>query len=460
MSTEEFLFSSSFKASAEDLFRWHERPGAFARLNPPWDPVKLLAEHSGIKNGCQVKIGIPLGPLTVPWTLEHQGYDEGIRFQDKQLSGPFHSWLHTHTFTPSGENESILEEHIQYKLPLGSLGKICGSSFTRSKLEQLFRYRHRLTKSDITTHLNLSQKPLSIALSGGSGMVGSALKPFLTTGGHCVRQIVRGDAVSEGSISWSPYEETIDLEQLEGLNAVVHLSGENIASGPWTEGKKKRIRESRIQTTRFLCESLAKLAAPPQVLICASAVGIYGDRGEEGLSEDSGKGEGFLADVCQEWEAATEAARRAGIRVVNLRIGIVISASGGALQKMLLPFQFGLGGTLGSGEHFMSWIALHDLLRLILFSITSEKLEGPVNACSPSPLKNKEFTKTLGKVLHRPTIIPVPRYALKTFLPTLAEEALLASQRALPTKALKEGFSFEFNGLEDALRFTLGKLES
>lgn len=273
-------------------------------------------------------------------------------------------------------------------------------------------------------------------------MVGSTLVKELTGKGHQVVKLVRFNA--QGSdILWHPDKGEIDRSKLEGFDAVVHLAGDNIASERWTEAKKARIRESRIKGTRLLCDTLASLLQPPKRLVCASAIGFYGDRGSEVLTEDSASGEGFLADVCKEWEAATAPAEGKGIEVVRLRIGVVLTLKGGALKKMLPPFQMGAGGVLGSGKQYMSWIALDDLTGIIEHALTSRNLSGAVNAVSPHPVTNDEFTRALGTSLHRPTIFPVPSFAARLLLGEMADELLLSSALVQPRKLEQTGYRFK-----------------
>jgi uncharacterized protein (TIGR01777 family) len=250
---------------------------------------------------------------------------------------------------------------------------------------------------------------------------------------------------------------SIDQARLEGLDGVVHLAGESIATGRWTAEKKARIRDSRVKGTRLLCESLARLDQPPRVLVSASAIGYYGDRGDEILHEDSASGSGFLAEVCHMWEAATEAASQRNIRVVNLRIGVVLSAMGGALATMLFPFRMGLGGIIGSGRQFMSWIALDDLLGSIAYALRTDTIRGPVNAVAPHPVTNREFTKTLGRVLARPTLLPMPAFAARLAFGEMADELLLSSARVEPARLSAAGYDFRYPTLEGGLRHLLGR---
>ncbi len=300
---------------------------------------------------------------------------------------------------------------------------------------------------------------MNVLISGASGLVGSELVAFLTQKGHYIKKLVRKEPKPDANeIKWDPASSEIEQAALEGLNAVVHLAGENIAGGRWTSERKALIRESRVQGTRLLSETLAKLKAPPKVLVSASAIGFYGDRGDEVLDEESESGSNFLAEVCQEWEEACEAAGKKGIRVVNLRIGVVLSAAGGALAKMLLPFKMGVGGIIGSGRQYMSWIAINDLVGAIHHCLVTESLSGPLNAVAPNPVTNREFTKTLGLVLKRPTIFPMPAFAARLAFGEMADELLLASTRVEPAKLNSSDFQFQFPELEGALRHVLGRV--
>ncbi len=296
---------------------------------------------------------------------------------------------------------------------------------------------------------------MRMLVSGASGFIGSALVPALRAAGHHVIRLARPSSqLSEPVIRWDPAAGVLDATPVEGLEAVIHLAGESII-GRWTPTKKAAIRDSRMHGTRLLCETLAKMTNPPRVMVCASAIGYYGNRGEELLTEQSAPGQGFLADVGQAWEAATDPARHAGIRVVNLRIGLVLSPVGGALRQMLPPFRFGMGGPLGSGRQHMSWIAMDDLLGAVGHALTTEALQGPVNAVAPHPVTNREFTRTLGRVLSRPTVMTVPTIAVRWLFGEMGEELLLASTRAEPARLLATGYHFRYPNLEDALRHLL-----
>ena len=284
--------------------------------------------------------------------------------------------------------------------------------------------------------------------------MGSALAPFLSGAGHDVHRLVRSSG-PPGSVLWNPDAGAIDRAGVEGYDAVVHLAGENIAAGRWTASRKARIRDSRVRGTELLSETLAGVARPPRVLVSASAIGYYGDRGSEVLREDSAPGTGFLPGVCRQWEASTDPARKKGIRVVQIRTGLVLSSKGGALGKMLLPFKMGVGGRIGSGQQYMSWITLSDLCAVILHCVEVATLHGPVNAVSPLPVTNRDFTKALGRALSRPTIFPLPAFAARIALGEMAEGLLLASARVEPAKLVATGFKFQHPDLESAFRAVL-----
>ncbi|MFN2399838.1 MAG: TIGR01777 family oxidoreductase [Gemmatimonadaceae bacterium] len=296
---------------------------------------------------------------------------------------------------------------------------------------------------------------MRVLVSGSSGMVGTALISRLESSGDKVTRLARRQPRTSGGKDfavWDPEGSRLDVHALEGHDAVVHLAGESISHGRWTAEKKKRIRESRVRGTQLLSEAITRLSSRPEVLVCASAVGYYGDRGDEILTEESGSGSGFLAEVCREWEAATEAARRAGIRVVILRFGMILSPLGGALKTMLPIFRMGLGGTFGDGRQWMSWIALQDVVETIVHVTAAHELSGPVNTVSPNPVRNEEFTEVLGRTLHRPTFFVVPAVVARLALGDMAQELLLASARVVPRRLEASGFKFRNPDLAQALR--------
>ena len=292
---------------------------------------------------------------------------------------------------------------------------------------------------------------MKVLVSGSHGLVGSALIKSLLGRGDSASRLLREGPFAANDIEWHPNQGQIDAGRLSGFDVVVHLAGESIASGRWSPEKKKRIRESRIKGTQLLSTALGQSSQPPAVFVCASAIGYYGDRGDELLTEESSPGDDFLANVCKEWEAATQPAAEKGIRVVNARFGIILDRDGGALAKMLPPFRMGLGGKVGDGKQWMSWIALADVVRALQFVIENHELSGPVNFVSPNPVTNATFTSTLGKVLHRPTFLPVPVFGARLAFGEMADALLLSSQRVAPTRLKESGFQFKYVNLNDAL---------
>ena len=298
---------------------------------------------------------------------------------------------------------------------------------------------------------------MKILISGASGLLGTHLIPTLEAKGHEIHTLVRKTPKGANEIRWDSKTGVDDEEQakLEDFDAVIHLAGDNIASENWSPEKKRKIRESRSTGTRVLVEALRKTEIPPKIFVSASATGFYGDRGDEDLTETSPKGVGFLPDVCDEWEREARRAEDFGARVALLRTGVVLSKDGGALEKMLTPFRFGVGGTVGSGKQWMSWISLEDTLEIYHLALENEQISGAVNTTSPNPVTNAEFTDTLGKVLHRPTVLPVPEFAIRLLFGEMGERLLLEGNKVLPKKLQDFGFEFKFPDLEEALKHAL-----
>jgi hypothetical protein len=451
--------TSTLPASAEEAFAWHERPGAFERLTPPWERVEVVERTGGIGNGARATLRVYTGPVPLRWVAVHRDYVQGRRFVDEQVEGPFSHWIHQHLFEPIGAAGSRYTDRIEFAPPFGTLGAAAGMWLVRPRTERMLAYRHSMLREDLAAHARFhGQGRMHVAVTGASGMLGSALLPFLTTGGHRVTPVTRQSKPSD-AIRWDPLSGAIEASSFEGLDAVVHLAGENVGVR-WTGERKRRIRESRVVGTRVLSEALAGLKRPPRVLVSASAIGIYGDRGDEMLTEDStptGPPGDFLVEVGREWERATEPARAAGIRVVNLRFGIILTPAGGALGRMLPPFRAGAGGPLGSGRQWVSWISVDDAIGAVHHALFTEELSGPVNVVTAEPVTSRTFATTLGRVLHRPAILPAPAPALNLLFGEMADTALLSSQRVSPSRLLASGYSFRHARLEVALRHVLGR---
>lgn len=452
-----FTKRSRIPAPVELVFGWHTRPGALERLSPPWDPIKVIERKGGIEKGAQVVLQMKAGPIPYLWKAQHIDYVENQMFRDRQIHGPFASWTHTHLFESDGPNACFLEDQIEFSLPFHPLGNFFGATFVHQKLEAIFQYRHTTLKNDLRQHQSIAQhRKKTILISGASGVIGSALIPFLTTGGHQVIRLVRKKSNHPHDIFWEPENHVLHSKDIAGIDAVIHLAGENIGVGRWTEEKKKRILNSRIHGTRLLAKTISEMETPPEVLICASAIGYYGNRGDQVLTEEDAPGTDFISEVCQKWEQAAMPAVDKGIRVVFLRIGVVLTPMGGALQRLLLPFQMGIGGKLGNGKQYVSWVDIDDVIGAIYYSMFTQ-VSGPINVTAPHPVTNAEFTEILGSVLCRPTALTVPAWAIRLAFGQMGNEVPLSSTRAVPNRLIKHGYSFLYPTLENSLNHLLGK---
>ncbi len=458
MKTRCFEKRTRIEAPADVVFRWHEREGALERLCPPWDPVAVIRREGGVRKGGRAQLRIHAGPIPMRWEARHTDYEEGRYFRDEQVSGPFSKWVHHHRFIPDGENACILEDRIEYALPAGFAGDLFLAGEIEGRLSRIFAYRHRITAHDVPLHLASAEKKLSILVTGASGVVGSALVPFLTTGGHRVIRLVRrrSDRNAQDEVFWDPVAGVLDPRDLPKIDAVVHLAGENIGEDRWTPEKKREIVRSRKEGTGLLARVIGALDPPPKVMVAASAIGFYGDRGEKVMTEADGPGEDFISHVCHEWEEAAIVAQQNGIRVASARIGVALTPRGGALAKVLPLFRMGLGGCLGSGRQYISWISMEDVVGAIWHLICDGQTAGPVNLVSPSPVTNRVYSETLARVLSRPAIFNVPEFAIKRAFGEMGREIVLSSTRVRPEVLLRSGYRFRQENLSEALSGMLG----
>ncbi|MEM8666540.1 MAG: TIGR01777 family oxidoreductase [Planctomycetota bacterium] len=447
---QEYVASSTLPVSVEQAFAYHERPGALQRLVPPWESVEIERSDGSLTVGSRVVVKTRVFGVPVRWVAEHTEYDPPHLFADTQVSGPFAAWDHRHEFQGKG-SESVLTDRIAYRVPFGALGSTLGGGKARATIEKMFAFRHRLTRDDLQLSADRPCDPMWIAVSGSSGLVGKQLVALLTLLGHQTQPIVRSPGDEASIAAWDG-----EASKLADVDVVFHLAGKSIASGRWSESVKKEIRDSRVVKTRQLCESMAQLERKPRVLVCASATGIFGDRGDECLNEDSSLGDDFLAGVAQEWEEACQPAMDAGIRVVHARFGLVLSPQGGALQKMLLPAKFA-GGSLGNGRQWWSWMAMDDVVGALYHVMTDEAVSGAVNFVSPEPITNRDFAATLARVVKRPALFPAPAFALRAALGEMADALLLTSTRVEPSALMQAGYRYRFTDLEETLRYLLGK---
>lgn len=440
--------SSVVPASRRDVFAWYARPGAFARLAPPWQPVTLLREAESLADGTAV-LGLPGG---LRWVARHDPgeYRPPHRFVDAVAADRLASqpvarlvrWRHVHEFEEVDADNCRVIDRVETPVPA-------------AVLRPLFDYRYRQLRGDLLAHTRAGYAPATIAITGASGLVGSALAAFLSTGGHRVVRLVRGQPRDADERRWAPDDP--DPALLDGVDAVVHLAGASIA-GRFTDAHRRAIADSRIEPTRRLAELAAR--AGVATFVSASAIGFYGyDRGDETLTESAERGDGFLADVVTEWESATAPAADGGARVVRVRTGIVQSPSGGTLRLLRPLFSAGLGGRIGDGRQWFSWIGIDDLVDVYHRALWDAELSGPVNAVAPQPVRNSEYTEVLARVLHRPAVLPVPDFGPALLLGRQgAQELAAASQRVLPARLGERGHTFRTAELEPTLRHLLGKV--
>jgi uncharacterized protein (TIGR01777 family) len=442
----------------DEVYAWHTRPGAFERLVPPWERVDVVDRSAGIEDGARTVVRVRAGPTATLWTAEHRGHLAGRQFVDEQVSGPFSHWVHTHQFLPESGGTRLVDR-IEYAPPFGLGAAAADLWLIRPRIIRLLAYRHEIIAADLADHGRYATRPrLHVAITGASGLIGRALSAFLTTGGHRVTALVRRTPRS-GEARWDPDRRTIDTGALEGVDAVVHLAGENVGEGRWTAERKRRIRDSRVGGTALLASALAGMSPRPKVLVAASGVGIYGPQGDAVLTEESpvGPAGNFFVDLAREWEAAADLAERGNLRVSQARFGAVLSPGGGALAKLLPPFRAGLGGRLGDGQAWMSWVSLDDAIGAIHHALFSGSIAAPFNVAAPHPVTNREFTRVLAGVLRRPALIPVPAAALRLLFGQMADATILSSIRVHPAALERDGYRFRHPDLETALRYLLGR---
>jgi uncharacterized protein (TIGR01777 family) len=459
-----FRHESTYPQDRATVWAWHERPGAFTRLSPPGQ-VRASGEPSdGIHPGSEHRftIGVPgtAGRVGPTWHARHTAYQPPSLFEDVMVSGPLRAWVHRHRFTDTADGGTRIEDQVDYELPFGLPDAL--ARLVEPQLRGMFAYRERQLRDDLAFHA-VHPDAKTIAVSGASGLVGTQLVAFLRGGGHDVRVLTRRPVRGAGEIQWDP-EATdgsgIDPEALREVDVVIHLAGEPIGKR-FTAQHKARVFDSRVRSTGVLARALAALAGDgrERAFVVASASGFYGaDRGDEVLTEDAAPGDDFLALVCREWEAAADPARAAGVRVVHVRTGLVQSAGGGQLALQLPIFQAGLGGRLGAGRQWLPWITVDDLVGLYGHVALTPGLSGPVNAAAPSPVRAGEYAATLGRVLGRPTLLPVPAFGPRLLLGAEgARELALAGQRMDAGRAQEWGYRFRHTDLAAGLRHVLAR---
>ena len=416
--------------------------------------LKSVCRTRGIETGSRVRVKLSIFGLPFTMEAEHIALEPPGMFRDRFVKSPFSRWTHTHLFSSLGKDDSILEDRVEYTL-FPYLPRFFHRLADR-EIRRMFEYRHLITAGDMDRHRAASAS-MTILVSGAGGVIGSALVDFLTTGGHRVIRLVRRLPVGGNELFWDPAKRELDLKDAGYIDAVINLNGNRIFGKRWTGRQKEKIINSRVDSTRTLALALAALSSPPKVFISASATGFYGEGGDRVLNENGPRGDLFISRVCSQWEKAAEPARDAGIRTVFARIGVALTPRGGALASLLPCFRLGLGGKIASGNQYMSWISMDDIIYGLYHMINTPLLEGPVNLVSPNPVTNKSFTGSLSRVVGRRAGVTVPEPAINLLWGAMGKEVLLTSTRVVPEKLLNSGFRFSYPDLDEALGFTLGR---
>ncbi len=455
--------AATYDAPVEDVWAWYDSPGAFRRIMPEWEGIRPV-QAGALVNDARTKFRVQLGPLRPMWVARHYDVVPGEVFNDVMEKGPFGMWDHEHRFVSTGPDTSEIHDTIQWKLPFHPLTFWTAPFTVKGRTDQMFAYRTLRVQEDLKRIAQYADQPQQrVLVSGSTGLIGMQLCAFLQAAGHEVVRLLRpssvlpSDVAHEATVVWNDQTGEIIEGSLEGFDTVIHLAGAGIGDKRWNAKRKALLKSSRTVPTEHLVRLFATLEQPPKTFLSGSAVGIYGNRGEEELTESSPEGDGFLCEMAQAWEASGAPAKDLGIRTVWLRSGIVTTPMGGALKPMILPTLLGAGGPLGGGRQYLSWISLHDHIYATYHLMMNPSCEGPYNLTAPTPVPQKQFAKVLGKVLLRPWFAPAPGFVLKIMFGELAQTLLLDGQRVLPNRLLESGYVFQHRELEHCLRECLGK---
>jgi len=450
---------SRFHAPASLLADWHFRQGAFERLAPPWQRIEVVERPERLEDGAALKMRLHLGPLGLTWVARHEQCEPGRRFVDVQERGPFGRWRHEHRFEAADGEASELIDTIDFAPPGGSVGALLGGWKIRRDLDRLFTWRHERTRTDVERLASAGAAPMRIAVTGASGMIGSALCALLSTGGYEVRALVRREARADalfGEFRWDPATGEVDPAALEGLDALVHFAGAPIAQR-WTARAREEIDDSRAGATHRLLDRLARDGRTPPTVLCASGVGILAPS-HQPVDESAPLGDDFPARIARAWECACAPASDAGARVVHLRYGVVLSPQGGMLRSLAPVFRLGLGAVPGEGSQRFSWIGLDDAVGATFHALVTPSMHGPAHVVAPESVSAKEFADALARVLGRPRLLRIPGGVIRRLLGERGDSLLLRSLDAEPRALRESGFVWRRPRLDDALRFELGRL--
>lgn len=457
-----FEHRSIYPCPPADLYDWHARPGALERLLPPWEKTTVLSRRGGIEPGGEVLLKMHIGPIPFHFRARHIENIPGRMFRDIQAEGPFAAWSHRHHFEDGGDGAilAVLRDEVAYALPCQRFLPGFVKRHAARSLQKIFRHREAVLQADIRLHRRCSSAPMRILVTGASGVLGRDLLPLLTTGGHRVFTLVRRKPdPDKGEIFWDPANNILNGDDLPELDGVIHLAGEYIGLSRWSEEKKNKVVDSRVQGTGLLARTLARLEKPPKVLLSASAIGYYGDCADTAVEETAPPGSDFISGVCRQWEQAVQPARDAGIRTVLLRLGVGLNPRGGALQRILAASACGCIRRFGTGRQYISWISSDDMISAMLHALACPVLEGPLNIAAPNPVTNREFMATVARITGKSLLCPLPAWVLRNIYGQMASEILLSGCRATVSKLQDSGFTFRHPTLEEALRSMLGRMD-
>lgn len=460
-----FSHVAEHSASKKEIWDWYNSLGAFRRIMPEWEGIRPMNAGRLVDDDETIfKVG--LGPIRMKWIAKHHSVVPGESFADRMMKGPFGAWNHVHEFSTVSDDVTMISDNVEYRLPFHLLTGWSAGFTVLPRMRQMFKYRSNRVTNDIKQIQATADLPRQkILVSGSTGMIGLQLCAFLETAGHEVHRLLRlntklpPDVNSTQVVRWNDRTGEVVEGDMNGFDTVIHLAGAGIGDKRWSKKRKQLIRDSRVIPTENLSKLISKLDNPPKTLMCGSAIGFYGERGTEVLDESSSPGDEFLAEICGEWENASSAASEAGIRVLHLRTGIVVSPFGGALAKLLLPAQLGAGGPVGGGKQMQSWISLDDEVYAIHHLMMNDSCVGAYNLTAPNTVNQKQFARVLGRVLRRPGFMPLPGFVIKLLFGEMGKKLVLEGQDVRPTRLLESGYEFTYPHLEMCLRNCLGKMK-
>ncbi|MGB0726461.1 MAG: TIGR01777 family oxidoreductase, partial [Candidatus Poseidoniaceae archaeon] len=460
-----FEHHAPMPASQSALWAWHDSPEAFVRIMPEWErltPVQL----GSLEDGQQTRFKMRLGPLRPMWIAEHFDVKDGHAFSDRMVKGPFGRWDHEHRFDADGASSKVVDT-VEWRLPFHLFSGWTAPITVMPRIRSMFRFRSDRVRSDLKRIEETAELPRRrVLVSGSTGLIGTQLCAFLFAAGHDVVRLLRKETVlpkhlaDSEVVRWNDRSGEVLEGSFEGFDAVIHLAGAGIGDKRWSTARKALLRDSRIGPTRHLAKALASAEQPPEVFLSGSAIGVYGNRGDEVLTESSTRGEGFLCDMANAWEDAALPAQEAGIRLIHLRTGLVTTAAGGLLGKQLLPAKMGAGGPIRGGRQRLSWISMDDYVHAVHHLMMHTEADGPFNITAPNPVPQRTFAKVLGRVLRRPSFAPLPGFVVRIMFGEMGQELILEGQHVEPQRLLDLGFRFEHPELESCLRHTLGKVRA